>query len=215
MEEWVARAGAHEAGWFGGPFAGVITQLGVGVRRIVIGGLGSAGAPTTGYGYGELHADGSAFLGLPLHYIAAADADDITRVSARTLTHALAVCLRFVGRLCSERAGGFGDGRVVAALVEPPIALMSTDGDGFPRVLGVREADIPYSRHSLPLDSLQANSPELMAATRLVANDLFQAFGEPETTLIGPDGALRLSQFPHSDRAAVADRLATFGIAAE
>jgi hypothetical protein len=48
------------------------------------------------------------------------------------------------------------------------------------------------SRHTLPLHSLADNTQELLAATRLMLNDIFNAFGRAEVTHVAQDGTLRL-----------------------
>ena len=51
------------------------------------------------------------------------------------------------------------------------------------------------SEHTLLLESLVGADSELLSAARLVASDIFQAFGSPEVRHITADGKLRRLYF--------------------
>jgi hypothetical protein len=70
--------------------------------------------------------------------------------------------------------------------------LMWMGGFGHPEeIAGGRELNEANSRHTLGVEALATVGPALATATRLVATDLFHAFGSPEVRQITPDGALR------------------------
>lgn len=58
------------------------------------------------------------------------------------------------------------------------------------------------SRHTLTLQALAGEAQDLLAAARLVATDLFNAFGSPEVRQVASDGTLRVRYFG-ADRAEV------------
>jgi len=69
--------------------------------------------------------------------------------------------------------------------------------DGFPHRFKDTDLSISqaHSRHTVPLESLVADSQKLLAATRLMLNDIFNAFGRAEVSHITQDGTLRLACF--------------------
>lgn len=56
--------------------------------------------------------------------------------------------------------------------------------------------DEPAARHTVPLETLTGSDSELLASTRLVATDLFNAFGAPEVAQIDELGRLRIRHCP-------------------
>ena len=217
VRDWLKQAGFMRNGVFGGPWVGVPASFGVGVRRVLLGTDGGRGFSSK-YAYAELHADGCAFVGHQLFYadpqMQPSPATPSPCVSAEALSRALVVNLRFAARLSVERAGGFGDALVIAMLlVQGPLHLIGRGDYGLPQELGSVNADALYSRHSLPLDSLQTFSSDLLVAARLVANDLFQAFGVAETPAISPEGAIRAQAFRATSD--VTEWAASHGIAVE
>jgi hypothetical protein len=104
-------------------------------------------------------------------------------------------CLHLLGRHAAENCGAWGDALVEARLMGTGMRLaylMWMGGFGHPEeIAGGRELNEANSRHTLVVEALATVGPALATATRLVATDLFHAFGSPEVRQITPDGALR------------------------
>jgi hypothetical protein len=58
------------------------------------------------------------------------------------------------------------------------------------------------SRHTLALDGIVGTDQDLLASTRLVATDLFNAFGSAEVLQLTPDGTLRI-RYIHGEDAEI------------
>ena len=59
-------------------------------------------------------------------------------------------------------------------------------------IQGARDLDVAVSRHTVVVEAIATVGADLAAATRLVATDLFHAFGSPEVRQIASDGTLRV-----------------------
>jgi hypothetical protein len=111
----------------------------------------------------------------------------------------IARCLSLLGDHAVGNAGAFGDVLVEARVVGQGMRLAYLQQIGpvsFPQeIAGVRTLGLAASRHTLTLEALAGDAQDLLAATRLVASDIFNAFGSPEVRHIAPDGTLRIRYF--------------------
>jgi hypothetical protein len=142
--------------------------------------------------YAELHTDGAAVAmhrlysrhepprnGEPLHVL-----------NLRLMWMA-AKALNVVAKH-AVRVGAWGELAVELSVFGPPRTLgWLAPGKGIQRVDEARiiGADI-VSRHTLALDDLAVGTQPLLAATRLLLTDVFNAFGSPEVQALTPTGAL-------------------------
>jgi hypothetical protein len=113
---------------------------------------------------------------------------------------AVARCLSLLGRHAVDNTGAFGDvlleARVIGANLRlaylfriGPVAMPEEIDEG-------RTINGAVSPHTLPLRAIAGSAQDLLSATRLVATDLFNAFGSPEVRHLAPDGTLRVRYFP-------------------
>ena len=181
-----------------------------GPRRVTLASVYDADRPPSGY-YAELHGDGSGFASEQLldPRIGTGPLEGAW-VLNEWLLFSLARCLRLLGKHAVEHAGAFGGrsrrstgnrardalGPLDAPRTAPPMAI-----DGGRLVRGpVR------SRHTLVLDSLVGRDQDLLSSARLVAMDLFHAFGSPEVRQIAADGTLRLGSIHEEVRKLAEER---------
>jgi hypothetical protein len=101
--------------------------------------------------------------------------------------------LRFLGRHARDRAGAGGDALIRAQIRRDDYAIRlgagrRSFGDVTGHVLPIpgRAAEAAAS-----LDSLAEDGPDLLAATYLLASEIFQEFGLPEAGQVTRDGQLR------------------------
>lgn len=130
--------------------------------------------------------------------------------------------LRFLARHARDRTAAGGNALIRAQLYpvgsQQPLRLTYDRGfaRGFGDSLGDRtltEAGPPTERVA-PLDALAADSPALVAATYLLATDVFQEFGWAEAAQLTSDGRIRLPYWqrgwlPQIDRWATEAGIAT------
>jgi hypothetical protein len=108
--------------------------------------------------------------------------------------------LSLLGRHAVNNTGAFGDVLLEAHLVGSKMRLaylfqlgpVTTPEE----VAGGRTINVAVSPHTLPLTAIAGSGQDLLSATRLVATDLFNAFGSPEVRHVAPDGTLRVRYFP-------------------
>lgn len=114
----------------------------------------------------------------------------------------LARWLGLVGRHAAENAGAYGDVLLAARIAGQdsmslgyfPLLQQPSFVD---EIEGGRALRAPVtSQATATVDALAATSGPLLAATRLLATELFHAFGSPEVRHITPDGRLRVLYFP-------------------
>jgi hypothetical protein len=167
-------------------------MAGVGVERYTIATVFDEGQ-RAGHAYSQCHLDGAAAAALIL-YKRGNETDGIT-VFGTDLVWRTAKALRLIGRH-AVRAGAYGDAAVHLQLVGESMYL-GFYRDGFPHRFKDTELSISqaHSRHTVPLESLVGDPQNLLAATRLVLNDIFNAFGRAEVSHITQDGTLRLAYF--------------------
>jgi hypothetical protein len=106
-------------------------------------------------------------------------------------------CLHVLGRHAAENCGAWGDALVEARVVGEGmrLAYLSRIGPGgglAQEIEDARQLDGASSRHTVVVEAIATAGPGLSAATRLVATDLFHAFGAPEVRQIAGNDALRI-----------------------
>jgi hypothetical protein len=167
-------------------------MAGVGVERYTIATVYDDGK-RPGAAYAQCHVDGAGAAAL-VFYKQGNETDGIT-VFGTDLVWRTAKALRLIGRH-AVRAGAYGEAAVHLQLVGEGMYL-GFYRDGFPHRFKDTDLSISqaHSRHTVPLESLVADSQKLLAATRLMLNDIFNAFGRAEVSHITQDGTLRLAYF--------------------
>jgi hypothetical protein len=174
-----------------------------GTRRIRVTTVFAADRPTT-RPYAELHADGSGFAAVGRFDPRRRPGEGTgTWVLNEDLLLAVARTLHLLGRHASENTGAWGDALVEAQVIGTELQLTYLDQWGLSAqpIEGGRTLEGPLSsRHTLPLDAVVGRDQDLLASARLVATDLFHAFGSPEVRQIAADGKLRIRHI-HGDHA--------------
>jgi hypothetical protein len=104
-------------------------------------------------------------------------------------------CLHLLGRHAVENCGAWGDALVEARLAGESMRLAYVHrmggGERAEEITGGRELQEAVSRHTILVEAASTVGPSLAIATRLIATDLFQAFGCPEVRQVDGAGALR------------------------
>jgi hypothetical protein len=107
----------------------------------------------------------------------------------------LGCCLHLLGRHAVQNCGGWGDALVEARVIGKDMQLayiLQMGPAALPRAVEpTRTINEAVSRHSVVVEAIARVGQALSAATRLVAMDLFHAFGSPEVRQITAQGALR------------------------
>jgi hypothetical protein len=175
----------------------------VGARRIRV-------APTfdltRAWQYAELHTDGSGFVGVRLSDPRQHPGERTGNwILNETLLFEVARSLRFLGRHASDHTGASEDALVEARVIGSELQLAYLDQWGHASPIeGGRTLDGPLtSRHTLALDAIVGRDQELLASSRLVATDIFHAFGSPEVRQITADGELRIRHIHGDDHAEI------------
>lgn len=151
----------------------------------------------------DLHADGAGTFALnvldgSMRGLPDAERSEVSMVcvSDEEMVNGILTGLRFLARHARDRAGAGGDA-LIRAGIQPgadghPIRL-STGRRAFGETLG-RPLPNPvrFAEAAAPVDSLADDGPDLVAATYLLATDLFQQFGLSDALQVTRDGALRL-----------------------
>jgi hypothetical protein len=166
----------------------------VGLERYMLVGSGDTGRPPR-YPCAYCYTDGAQSAAARLRLAAQPPSTEPLLLPAPLLVWRAAAALRLVGRSAVRNTGAFGDA-VVEARLMGPLMLLAYDEGGFlepyfrtPFVRGVR------SRHTLPLQSLAGDAPDLLIAVRIVLSDIVNAFGLAELPHIAPDGTIRTRYF--------------------
>ncbi|MEX1142218.1 MAG: ATP-binding protein [Thermoleophilaceae bacterium] len=196
LEEWaVDRSGTFA--WHG--FYGSRPNGRAGIRRIRLGALVNREPPIANYS--ELHTDGSGMcceqVGLAVPRQDENDDPSVIQISETALLWVLARSLRLIGRHAVENAGAWGDAIVIARLFGRDKQLTYPISSGLFQQPWNHEAitDQVVGRHTIPLASLTGSDQELLASTRVVGADLFNAFGAPEVAQIDEHGRIRIRDF--------------------
>lgn len=202
LMEWVAGVSPLS---IGGDTIFHFAQASTGVRRVYI----REGVRL----YTELHSDGSVYFAhsLPSNYIPSMKQapDNASPVTELQVVDVVGIGLRLAARYATEQAGAWGEAIVEARLIGVPspdhpvsaplpiyMAREELVAGGFTLGLGpirntIQLQSVPPSRHTVDISAIADDNREWMLASRLVATDLFQAFGVAEVTPISLTGALR------------------------
>ena len=108
-------------------------------------------------------------------------------------------CLHVLGEHAARNCGAWGDAVVAVSLAAQMgrpmrLAWLQSLGQGAERaaeVAGGRPISLAESRRTMLVEAIAVISPDFVAATRILATDIFHAFGSAEVRQITPDGALR------------------------
>jgi len=103
--------------------------------------------------------------------------------------------LLLLGRHAGENCGAWGDALIEARVVSEQPSRLAYLGpyNHVDEIAGARELSSPVvSRHTAVIDGLARPGAQLLITTRLLATDLFHAYGSPEVRQIAPDGRLRV-----------------------
>ena len=153
--------------------------------------------------YAEFHTDGSGFAATPMRWSTQHSSEPVL-FDARLIDRVVAL-LRMLADHAVNRAGAYGEA-VVEVRVHAPVDLMLASSRAANEGWEMRGPDTnntlkgdEVSRHTLSLDDLTGSQSRLLAASRLVLTDLFQAFGSPEVRQITPDGGLRIRHWSSSE----------------
>ena len=199
VEQWAIELGLPN--WWRGFFHNR-PRVRVGARRLMLGTTLDARRPD--WVHVELHTDGSGFACHRLHDPRQGPGElGGTWVLNEQLLFEMARCLGVLGRHASDHTGAWGDALVEARLIGSEMQLAYLDPMGmFPEPIeGGHTLYGPVtSRHTLALDAIVGRDQDLLASARLVATDLFHAFGSPEIRQITADGKLRIRHL-HGDHA--------------
>jgi hypothetical protein len=148
--------------------------------------------------YAELHTDGAAVAMNPLFTgrDAPAEGEPVPVLNLTLIWHT-AKALNVVAKHATQ-IGGWGELAVELAVFGPPrILVWVSHGRFIEHVDGARitAADV-VSKHTFVLEDPAAGTQPLLAATRLLLTDVFNAFGSPEVQALTPTGALNTSYLP-------------------
>jgi hypothetical protein len=190
IEQWAREECCSNDGIDG--FFPSTATAGVGVERYAIATVLDDGKRPSA-AYAQCHVDGAGTAAL-VFYKRGNETDGIT-VFGTDLVWRTAKALRLIGRH-AVRAGAYGDAAVHLQLVGESMYL-GFYRDGFPHRFKDTDLTVSraHSRHTIPLGSLAGDPQELLAATRLMLNDIFNAFSRAEVPHITQDGTLRLAYF--------------------
>jgi hypothetical protein len=195
VEQWARALGPPN--WFDGFFHGETPPAAaVGAHRVALSTSHGRDRPPS-WQYAELYDDGSGFacrrLSDPRRTMSG-DHPGVWILNEELLWE-LGRCLHLLGRHAAGNCGAWGDGLLEARVVGQDMRLAYQhwmSGFGFPEaVQGGQVLQGASSRHTVLVEAIAAVSQALSAATRLVATDVFHAFGSPEVRQITADGALR------------------------
>lgn len=191
VEKWAVDHAGTRA-WRG--FYGSHPNGRAGIRRVRLGSLLSEKGPSSNYA--ELHADGAGFtcehVGRPPS--SEHGQDPAVQIPNIGLLWVVARSLRLLGRHAVENTGAWGDAVVITRLFGRDMQLMYPIHGGMLSEPWNHQpiSDPIVSRHTIPLESLAGSDQSLLATTRLIATDLFNAFGSPEVQQIDEQGRIRI-----------------------
>jgi hypothetical protein len=218
MQQWVRDLGPPA--YFEGFFDPTVSPTAdVAAHRITVSPLWDRDRPRRTW-YAELFDDGAGFA---CTYVSDArdprgDHEDMW-IPTEKLMWAIGRCLLLLGRHAARNCGAWGDALVEVKLVEQTgrpmrLAWMQTLYAGLEEPVEVdrgRPLPVAESKRTVLVEAIAAIGPDLVAAARLVATDLFHAFGSAEVRQIAPDNALRIRHL--GSEAALRQWAAQHGIA--
>ncbi len=175
-----------------------------GIRRVRLGSLVSEKKPNSNYA--ELHTDGAGFACEQVGRSSPGHGENSSAIQIPNigLLWEVARSLRVLGRHAIENTGAWGDAIVVTRLFGADMQLTYPVHGGVLHEPWNHQpiSDPIVTRHTVPLESLAESDQSLLATTRLVATDLFNAFGSPEVQQIDERGGIRIRYIPKGDRLA-------------
>jgi hypothetical protein len=195
--EW-ARTEIGPARWFDGFFESQVPPgaPGVAAHRVTLTTIYEANeAP--GWVYVELYDDGTGFAGHRLTDPRRAwqgEHPDAWILNELVLFE-LSRCLLLLGRHAGENCGAWGDALIEARIVsaEPSRLAFIGPHNHVAEITGGRPLPSPVvSRHTGVIDGLARPGAQLLVTTRMLATDLFHAYGSPEVRQVTADGRLRV-----------------------
>jgi hypothetical protein len=201
MELWARQLGPLN--YFDGFFpAGGAPSAGVGAHRVALTSLFERDqAPS--WQYAELFDDGAGFACRRLTDARTGNGPGQagTLILNEVLLWELGRCLHTLGRHAVENCGAWGDALAEVRVIGPGmrLAYLHQFGGGYGQIepiAGGRELEEATSRHTIVVEGASSVGQDLSAATRLLATDIFHAFGSPEVRQIAPDGTLRARYLP-------------------
>jgi hypothetical protein len=148
--------------------------------------------------YAELFDDGAGFASKRLMDPRRDDGGDERSdilVMNTALLSGIGQCLHVLGDHAVRRCGAWGDALVAARLVGERMQLADAQRIGsfetYEPIAGGRLLDGARSRHTVVVEAAASVGQALSAPVRLIATDIFHAFGSPEVRQIAGDGSLR------------------------
>jgi hypothetical protein len=215
-EAWAAALGDRP---FGNPRPFLQRPCRTGFRRLRFG-VHDASSGLARGASAELHDDGAVFAASQLLHRPPDAPEDADAVHEHAVVERIAAALFLAARWGVDVAGTDGEVLVAATILVggQPVALWHRVGPDFgwldQKLLGGRRlARVPTSERTLDMAALAEGRRDWLVATRLVANDLLQAFGLAETSLVSPEGVLRTRHV--GDRQTVLDWARSQGIDVE
>jgi hypothetical protein len=159
--------------------------------------------------YAELYDDGAGFACTRIPDARGSDHADIW-INNEALIWSIGRCLHLLGRHAVHNCGAWGDAVVEARLVsESPMQLAYLHRLGgtesAQQIDRGRELQEAASKHTFVVEAAATPSAAFAVATRLLATDLFHAFGSPEVRQIDSWGALRVRYLGNAGLRAWAD----------
>jgi hypothetical protein len=195
--EW-ARTEIGPANWFEGFFDAQARPgtPGVAAHRVTLTTIYETNGPP-GWVYVELYDDGAGFachrLTDPRRGWQGGERPGAWILNVALLFQ-LARSLLLLGRHAGETCGAWGDALVEARVVSEQPSRLAYQGphNMVDEIAGGRELPSPVvSRRTAVIDGLVRPGTQLLVTVRLLATDLFHAYGSPEVRQITPDGRLR------------------------
>lgn len=175
-----------------------------GMRRVRLGSLVNEKKPNSNYA--ELYTDGAGFACERVGRQPPENGEKSvsTHIPNVGLLWEVARSLRLLGRHAVENAGAWGDALVVTRLLGADMQLIHpVHGGMFHEPWNHEPISNPIvTRHTVPLESLAGPDQSLLATTRLIATDLFNAFGSPEVQQIDERGRIRIRYVLEKERIA-------------
>jgi hypothetical protein len=199
FEQWIRDLGA--AVRFDGFFDPAGSPTGsVAAHRVTMNLLWDSNRPRRSE-YAEFFDDGAGFACTHI-FDARGPHDEYEEICVldETLIWDVGRCLHLVGQHAARNCGAFGDALVEARLISGAgqamrLVFLQRVPAGLERVAEIargRALGTADGRRTIVIEAVATIGADLAVATRLLATELFHAFGSPEVPQIAPDGALRL-----------------------
>lgn len=189
IQRWISELGGPN--YFDGFFDPTVAPVaGVSAHRVTVTRNWDTGRPPSGE-YAELFDDGTGFAASQLwDPRQRAGEGSGSWIVNEELLWKLGRCLHLLGLHAVENCGAWGDAVVEARLVGDSMRLAYLHRMvGFPHaeeISGGRELDEAVSRHTIVVEAAATIGPAFAASVRLIATDLFHAFGSKEVRQIAP-----------------------------